>query len=385
VRSATVFISLIFAYLFFCPIVIAQSKERSRESSKLDKTRFSEDVLKAAELVVSPISVENSSPYSSSKHEIKNPVLDSIRTFRIRLENRTDTEFAFSNSSQQCNCIKMEPQQGVIRVGETFDVVVQIRLSGRVTANEMGSTIYIQKSSGDRHTHLVNLTYSFPEHVGFPVSLVELQVTESELRSPVEFKVPLIFGSEVPIKDIDVIVSKADTPDRPGLEFNIEDGVLHGRLNLSDTSLLKGGSRISFNLIIGRLSNDQIESIPVIVDKIDDLRIFPKYVNFRKQANGGLTAEFFVRSQDSFPGAGSDEWSCSASLDGVDLSLELFPSGKTIAKIVVSLPNDFRAKVHKSKLLNAKIDIVVQVRVGDQVFKSKIVGVVPLENLEDLK
>jgi len=51
----------------------------------------------------------------------------------------------------------------------------------------------------------------------------------------------------------------------------------------------------------------------------------------------------------------------------------------------VSLPNDLREKFAKNKVLNAKIDIVVQVRVGDQVFKSKIVGVVPLEKSEDLK
>jgi len=351
----------------------------------VDSKSFSAEVLKSAELIHSIISVEEGGLYSSTSHEVAGPVVGSVRTYRIRLENKTGKEFAFAKSSQQCNCVRMEPEEGSIPAGESFDVVIQVRVPGRIASNKMESTIFLGLGTIGSPTHLIRLGYAFPEYVGFPVSLVELRVTNSQLSTPLEFKVPLVFGGNIPVEDIDVILGQSDTLDRPGFAFTVEGDVLHGRLDLSKTSLTSGGDRITVNMIIGRKSNDQIESIPIVVEKIDEIRIFPKLVTFKQSPNGEWKGTMHLRCQDSFSGGAVENWSCSAVSNKTKLPVELLALGKNIGKATVTLPKDFRLSPNASALGSEKVDIFITVKADVLDFKLKVFGIVSLPVLEKTK
>jgi hypothetical protein len=215
--------------------------------------------------------------------------------------------------------------------------------------------------------------------------LVELQVTNSQLSAPLEFEVPLVFGGNIPVADIDVILGQSDTLDRPGFKFTVEGGVLHGSLDLSKTSLTSGGDRITVNMIIGRKSNDQIESIPIVVEKIDEIRIFPKLVTFKQSPNGEWKGTMHLRCQDSFSGGAVENWSCSAVSNKTKLPFELQALGKNIGKATVTLPKDFRLSPNAAALGSEKVDIFITVKSDDLDFKLKVLGLVSLPVLEKTK
>ncbi len=364
-----------------------QDLDRQKAVGEVGSWKPTEDEAKKAEMIRSQISTGESSNFSSSIHEIINIEKGLKKLFRIRLENTTDTEFSFKKISRQCNCMNVEPDEGVIGPGGSLDVMLRMQAPGKVSAAKTTSSIVFESGLQDALSHTVQIVFKYDQLVGFSTNLVELQVDDAHVTDPVQFTVPIMVGESVPADDIDVILGKCDTLDRPGFAFEIVNGSLNGTIDLSKSSLAKGGDRIFSTLIIGRNSNDQIDSVPLVIEKIDQVRIFPRFVNFVQADEKSDWIGFaHIRNQNATGGdADMSSWSCSAQIGSVSIPLELNVLNPRIGKITMKIPSNFDFQSAGNVVGSRKIDVKISVKTNNRAFALSVSGVVPVTKKDDVK
>lgn len=357
-----------------------QEADRFRATSNKDSSKLTEADVGKAELIQSRISAKESRYHSSSVHEIVNIESGSKKVFRIRLENTTDSEFSFKKISRQCNCMSVMPDEGVVDPGGALDVILQMQAPDRVSASKTTSSIVFESGLPDALSHTVQIVFKYDQLVGFSTNLVEIQVADSDLVEPVRFAVPVMVGEGVPLDDVNVILGKCDTTDLPGFEFEIVSGSLNGSIDLSKSSLTRGGDRIFSSLIIGRNSNDQIDSVPIVIEKTDQVRVFPRFVNF-VQANekSDWIGVAHIRNQDA-TGVDADMsiWSCSAQIGKVSIPMELKALNPRIGKITMKIPRNFEFQSSGNVVGSRKVDIKISIKSSNGAVGLSVSGVVPV-------
>lgn len=249
---------------------------------------------------------------------------------RVSLLNTTDQEIRFNRTERACNCTEIAPAFGKIAPGGTIELSVTLRTPDLPSEKRGGGGVYFYQ--GEQLVLVATLNYEFPRYVGFPIRMLTVGFASTAQKE--EIVVPIIVGSEVEDDAFTVEVEGLDID----LDYVVdrERGVLRGVLGLKEQ---KEFSRLYGKLEIVDLSSSRIQSIPLVLERQDAVRVHPRSLRFiQPTSESAYVANVYARSTKD--GSDADLCRATAILDDVAFSCVAKRLGASVFKIEIRVSEE---------------------------------------------
>lgn len=283
---------------------------------------------------------------------------------KVSLFNTTNQEIRYSRTTRACNCTEIAPEFGKIAPGGTIELRVKMKVSDAPTGTR--GTGRISFYEGQKLVLTATLDFGFSRWVGFPIRMLTVGVGATAQKA--EVVMPIIVGSEVKHDGFSVEVEDLDVDF--DYEIDREKGVLRGVVDLKKQSEF---SRLYGKLTVVDIDLGQTQSIPLVLERQDAVRVHPRSLRFVQSSVGTrYVANIYARSTKD----GSEEDLCraSAKLDDVAFSCVAERLGDSVFKIAVSVDEEQVNSILSSDDYEQRDSRRIQLTVeyGDTIVKSAV-------------
>ncbi len=193
--------------------------------------------------------------------------------FVVTLVNTTNQQIQFNRLEKACNCTELSPESGVVEPGGKLVMHVKLQAPRTPVGTRGGGRILFYDK--DHHSLSVALTYGFPRYVGSPVRVLNVGF-ESDADTE-EFTIPFHVGQDV--KDDAFAIEAKGIDARFSYKVDRERAELRGTIELALAGKNKF-NRLFGQLDIVNLGTGNVQSIPLILEREDAIRVHPRSIRF---------------------------------------------------------------------------------------------------------